>query len=212
MNIISVNRTIAIFNVHPIIICFALQFTGKRGMVMEEKTLDQKIAYDGLIIHVREDKAQMDDGMIVNREVVEHPGGVGIALEDEDGTFFFVKQFRYAQQEVTIEFPAGKKEKGEDPLETAKREIIEETGYEGMDWKYLGKMYPTPAYDTEVIDLYYAKKGRFVGQHLDEDENLNVLKMTLEELTDKIVSMDIPDAKTMGMAFLVMENKKRGNL
>ncbi len=179
---------------------------------MKETTVEKETIYDGLVVHVRKDKAQLDDGRIVDRELVLHPGGVGIALEDEDGSFFFVKQFRYAQQEVTLEFPAGKKEAGEDPLETAKREIIEETGYEGVDWKYLGKMYPTPAYDSEVIDLYYARKGDFVGQHLDDDENLNVYKMTLEELTDRIVNREIPDAKTMGMAFLVMENKKRGNL
>lgn len=177
-----------------------------------EKTITKESVYDGAILHVRKDTAELDDESVVDREVVEHPGGVGIALEDTDGTFFMVRQFRYAQQQETLEFPAGKKEKGEDPLTTAQREIIEETGYEGTDWKYLGKMFPTPAYDTEVIDMYYAKKGKYVGQHLDEDERIDVCKLTLDELSDKILSNAIPDAKTIGMTFLVKENKERGSL
>lgn len=176
------------------------------------KVLEQEKVYDGTILHVRKDTAQMEDGLIVEREVVEHPGGVGIALEEEDGRFFLVRQYRYAQQEETLEFPAGKKEKGEDPLSTAKREIVEETGYEGKDWVYLGKMYPTPAYDTEVIDMYYAVKGKYVGQHLDEDERIEVTKLTLEELSAKILANEIPDAKTIGMTFLVKEKKAKGTI
>ena len=176
---------------------------------MAEKTLTKQLIYDGAIIKVRKDTAETADGQTVNREVVEHPGGVGIALEDEHGKFFLVTQWRYAQEVETVEFPAGKKEKGEDPLTTAKREIVEETGYEGKDWVYLGKMYPTPAYDTEIIDLYYAKKGEFKGQHLDSDENINLSTMTLEELTDAIYTGKIADAKTMGMTFLIKEMKER---
>ena len=81
---------------------------------MEEKTLAKSYVYEGNVVNLREDKAQIDDGQIVDRVVVEHPGGVGIALEDEDGKFFFVKQYRYAQSEVTLEYPAGKREAGEE--------------------------------------------------------------------------------------------------
>lgn len=181
-------------------------------MDLDEKTLKQESVYDGKILHVHKDLAKMPDGTTAPREVVEHPGGVGIALEDESGRFFLVSQYRYAQHEVTVEFPAGKKEKGEDPLTTAKREIVEETGYEGTDWVYLGKIYPTPAYDSEVIDLYYARQGKFVGQHTDEDEYLELSKMTLSELADKIADGMIPDAKTVSMTFLVKEFKERGRI
>lgn len=177
---------------------------------MEEKTLAKSYVYEGNVVNLREDKAQIDDGQIVDRVVVEHPGGVGIALEDEDGKFFYVKQYRYAQSEVTLEYPAGKREAGEDDLNTAKREIVEEVGYEGSEWKYLGLMYPTPAYDSETIGMYYAKKGAYKGQHLDSDENINVYKYTLDEITDMIVKGEIHDAKTIGMTFLVKENKRRG--
>lgn len=179
---------------------------------LEEKTLSKKYVYEGNVVNLREDKAEIADGDIVDRTVVEHVGGVGIALEDEDGKFFFVSQFRYAQQEVTLEYPAGKREKGEDDLDVAKREIVEEVGYEGKDWKYLGLMYPTPAYDSETIGMYYAKKGEYKGQHLDDDENINVSKYSLDEITDMIVRGEIHDAKTIGMTFLVKENKERGNI
>lgn len=179
---------------------------------LEEKTLSKKYVYEGNVVNLREDKAEIADGDIVDRTVVEHVGGVGIALEDEDGKFFFVSQFRYAQQEVTLEYPAGKREKGEDDLDVAKREVVEETGYEGKDWKYLGLMFPTPAYDSETIGMYYAKKGEYKGQHLDDDENINVSKYSLDEITEMIVNGEIHDAKTIGMTFLVKENKERGNI
>lgn len=181
-------------------------------MNFEEKTLTKEEIYNGAIIRVRRDTAQMPDGQIAAREVVEHPGGVGIALEDEDGTFFLVTQWRYAQEQVTLEFPAGKREPGEDPLVTGQREIIEETGYEGTDWYYLGHIFPTPAYDTEVIELYYAKKGPFRGQHLDSDEYINLKKYTLNELTQMVMDRKICDAKTVYMTLLLRELKASGRL
>lgn len=181
-------------------------------MDMEEKTLTKKYVFEGKILNMRKDTAEMPDGLVVDREVVEHPGGVGIALEDEEGRFFFVRQWRYAQGEETLEFPAGKKEAGEDPMTTAQREIIEETGYEGKDWVYLGKMYPTPAYDTEVVTFYYAKKGDFKGQHLDRDEYINLECYTLDEMIAKSVAGEVPDAKTMSMLLLIQAKKERGEL
>ncbi|MCR5229227.1 MAG: NUDIX hydrolase [Solobacterium sp.] len=178
-------------------------------MDLKEKPVEQKYLFRGKIINLRTDRALAPDGCEVYREVVEHPGGVGIALEDEEGKFFFVTQYRYAQEGVFTEYPAGKKEPGEDPLETAKREIIEETGYEGKDFVYLGKMVPTPAYVTEVLDMYYARQGEYKGQHLDEDEKINLSKMTLEEVTEKIVRGEITDAKTITMTFLIREYKER---
>lgn len=178
-------------------------------MTQEEKTLKKEYKYKGRVINVRSDEAQLPDGRIVQREVVEHPGGVVIALEDTDGTFFFVTQWRYAQIRSLLEFPAGKLEKGENPFESAKREIIEETGYEGVDYVDFGEFVPTGAYGQEVIHLYYAKKGKYYGQHLDDDENLNVTKMTLEETIDKIMKGEIIDGKTIALAFKVQEYKKR---
>jgi ADP-ribose pyrophosphatase len=176
---------------------------------LEEKRISSEYKYCGKVINVRVDQARIPNGNMTLREVVEHPGGVGIALEDDEGRFFMVTQYRYAQEQIMLEYPAGKKEKGEDPLTTAKREIVEETGYEGRDFVYLGNMVPTPAYDTEVIELYYARTGKYIGQHLDDDESIRLSRLTLDEITEKIVKGEINDAKTMGMTFLIREYKAR---
>ena len=181
-------------------------------MELKETTISETTVYDGHIIKVRLDEAKLPDGSTAPREVVVHPGGVGIALEDEEGKFFFVTQYRYGQGQVMLEYPAGKKEPGEDPLETAKREIVEETGYEGTGFVHLGSLVPTPAYDTEVIELYYAKQGEFRGQHLDEDENINLTKLSLDEITERIVRGEVTDAKTVAMTFLIKEFKERGTI
>lgn len=172
---------------------------------LEQKTIRSQRIYEGAVFQIRKDEAQMPDGSIVLREVVEHRGGVAIALHDTDDTFFLVTQWRYAQRKPMLEFPAGKKEIGEEAFQTAQREIVEETGYAGKDWHYLGQMVPTPAYDEEVIDMYYAEKGEFLGQHLDPDEQLNVSKMKIDDLIEEIKEGKVTDAKTMVMAFLVRE-------
>ena len=100
---------------------------GKGSDDMKEKTLAQKYLYNGKIVKLREDKAVTSEGCEVERTVVEHPGGVGIALEDEDGRFFFVTQWRYAQGKTTLEYPAGKREKGEEKEEKPKAERQEES-------------------------------------------------------------------------------------
>lgn len=174
-----------------------------------EKQKSSTYIYEGKILKLRKDVVELSDGKCAEREVVEHPGGVGIALEDENGQFYVVRQYRYGQQIEMIEFPAGKHENGEDSLTTAKREIIEETGYEGKDFVYLGEIVPTPAYDSERIQMYYAKQGNFVGQHLDEDEDIEVFQISLETLIDMIVHGKITDSKTVAMAFLVREYKNR---
>ncbi|MBR2810173.1 MAG: NUDIX hydrolase [Solobacterium sp.] len=174
---------------------------------LKETCISSEYLYKGKILNMRHDKALVG-GEVFDREVVEHPGGVGIALEDEKGRFYLVSQWRYGQNKVMKEFPAGKKEKGEEPLVTAKREIVEETGFEGEGFVHLGSLVPTPAYDTEVIELFYAKQGKFVGQHFDEDENVLVSRMTLDEIIADIMSGKIDDAKTVAMAFMIREMKR----
>lgn len=177
---------------------------------LEEKQISSEYVYCGKVIKVRVDQARIPNGNVTLREVVEHPGGVAIALEDEEGKFFLVTQWRYAQEKEVLEFPAGKREPGEDPLTTAKREIAEETGYTAKDFVYLGEMIPTGAYDSEVIHMYYAKTDSYVGEHFDDDENLVPEKMTLAEIVKKIMDGEITDGKTMVMALKIQEMKRNG--
>ena len=95
-------------------------------MDLKEKTIKKDYVYRGLILNVRKDEAETADGQRVPREVVEHPGGVGIAMEDDEGKFFMVTQYRYAQEKVMTEYPAGKREPGETGEEALIRECREE--------------------------------------------------------------------------------------
>ena len=93
-----------------------------------EKRIDGKTLYEGVIVNVHMDRAQLVDGDVVRREVVEHPGGVTVIPVEPDGTVWCVRQFRYPFQREMLETPAGKLERGEDPAECARRELSEETG------------------------------------------------------------------------------------
>lgn len=174
---------------------------------MIEKTKKQTLKYQGHIIRVREDEVEMPDGSFAKRDVVEHPGGAAIALKDEDGKYFIVQQYRYAQEKVMIEFPAGKLNPGEDPLESIQRETIEETGYRAKNIRYLGVMAPTPGYAQEKIYMYHGEVGEYLGQQLDEDEVLSVERWSLNQIIDAIKNGVIEDAKTIIMALMIQESK-----
>ena len=113
-------------------------------MKLTEKTLSQNYVYRGKIVNMRVDDAELENGRVTKREVVEHPGGVSIAALNEKDEMLFVRQFRYPYGEVVLEAPAGKLEKGEDALEAGKRELKEETGATGENYQFLGNLYPPP--------------------------------------------------------------------
>ena len=97
-------------------------------MELMEKTVESRVLFEGKIITVRLDKAELPNGRVASREVVEHPGGVAILPLFDDGTVSLVRQFRYPFQEVVAELPAGKLERGEDHRLAALRELEEENG------------------------------------------------------------------------------------
>ncbi|MBP3891397.1 MAG: NUDIX hydrolase [Solobacterium sp.] len=176
---------------------------------MKEKQISKKYPYKGKVVNIRVDEAEVENGDIVFREVVEHPGGVCIALEDEEGKFTLVLQWRYAQEEELLEFPAGKLEPNENPRDAILRETVEETGYEPIALEEMGMFVPTGAYGQERVYLYYAKQGAYIGQHLDEDEHIQLKKYTLDEIIDLIMSGEIIDGKTCTLAFKLKERKQR---
>lgn len=165
-------------------------------MDLRETSLSADYRYEGKIINLRVDEARLPDGSVASREVVEHPGGVGIIALTDEGEVLLVQQYRYPYGEVTTEIPAGKRDRGEDPLTTGKRELAEETGASADNFTPLGVLYPTPGYCNEVIYLYLATELHFAEQHPDEDEFLDVLRLPLDTLVDKVMAGEIPDAKT----------------
>lgn len=179
-------------------------------MKLEEKTIKKNYVYNGRIINVRNDDAELPNGKPCLREVVEHPGGVCVAAITEDGELLFVRQFRYPYMEIIPELPAGKLEKGEDPFETGKRELEEETGCVADEYYDLGKFYPSPGYCGEIIYLYAAKKLTDTRQRLDEDEFLSVEKIPLEKAVEMVMNNEITDGKTQAAVLKVKLLRDKG--
>ena len=165
-------------------------------MNLRETPVEQQIQYEGRIIRLRVDKAQLPNGKIATREVVEHNGGVCIAALTEQQELLFVRQFRYPYQEVVLELPAGKIDKGEEPLACGKRELTEETGASAQQYRSLGRLYPSPGYCGEVIHLFLATGLSFGRMNLDEDEFLEVERIPLEKAVQMVLDNEVPDAKT----------------
>ena len=153
--------------------------------------------YKGIIVRVRLDDAELCNGKVVKREVVEHPGGVTILPVDEEGNCTMVRQFRYPFGRMMLEAPAGKLEYGEDHRECAVRELSEETGFTADELVYLGGCCTSPGFSTEVLHIYLAL-GLHAGEsHPDQDEFLNVEKIPLHTLSRMVMDGEIDDAKTI---------------
>ena len=165
-------------------------------MHLQEKTVGTEPIFDGKIIKVQRDQAELENGAVVTRELVIHPGGVCIVPVNENGEVYLVKQFRYPFQEVLTEVPAGKLEFGENHRDAGLRELKEETGAECENFEYLGVMYPSVAYLTEKIQMYLATGLKFDKQSLDEDEFLDVIKVKLSDAVDMVLNGEIKDGKT----------------
>ena len=177
-------------------------------MDLSEKMVSSQTIFDGKIIKVTLDQAQLPDGTLAAREVVYHPGGVAVLALDEDKTVYLVRQYRYPIQQLLLELPAGKLDHGaeEDPVLGAQRELSEETGLEAAEWTYLGYTLASPGFCTEKLHMYLARGLTRKKQHLDEDEFLNAESHDLEELVQMIYDCKIQDGKTVS-AILAYYNK-----
>ncbi len=177
-----------------------------------EKTIRKIYVFKGRIVNVRNDDAQLSNGKIVSREVVEHRGGVGILPITAQGEVLLVKQYRYPYEELLLEIPAGKLEPGETPFETGVRELQEETGMNAARYFDLGIDYPSPGYCNEKIHLYAADGLTEIGQQLDEGEFLNVLSVPLTEALTMIYNGELKDSKTVIALMKYHEMQQLGKL
>ena len=179
---------------------------------MLEKTVEEQLIFDGRVITVYHNKAQLSDGSTAMREIVAHPGGVCVAALTDDEELLFVRQFRSPYQEILTELPAGKLERGEDPLKAGIRELSEETGASAQTIRSLGKLYPTPGYCGEIIYLYLATGLSFGEQHPDEDEFLDVLRIPLEKAVGMVMDGELTDSKTQVAVLKIANMKAQGSL
>ena len=165
-------------------------------MELTEKTLSSQPIYNGRIIKVHVDTVELPNGNTSTREIVNHPGGVGILALDQDNNVLTVTQYRYAYQKSLLEIPAGKLEEGEDPYCAALRELQEETGASTDALTPLGDVYPSPGFTDEIIRLYLARNLTWGEMHPDDDEFLDVQRIPFPMLLDQVLRGEITDAKT----------------
>jgi ADP-ribose pyrophosphatase len=179
-------------------------------MDFSEKTVKQDYIFKGEVINLRVDTVTTPAGNLATRELVEHPGGVCVVPLFDDKTVIMEWQYRRPFDTNTYEIPAGKLHYGEDPLECGKRELEEETGYCAHKYIYLGKMYPTPGFCGEIVHMYLAMDLYEGKLNRDEDEFMELERVSLSSLVDKVLSGEIVDAKTALALLKVNEMKNRG--
>ena len=162
-----------------------------------ERQIKSETIYDGRVVKLLKDEVELDDGTRSIREVVKHHGGAAIALKRKDGCFYFVSQYRYAQETEMLEMCAGKLNEGEDPKAAIIRECEEELGFTINNLTDLGYMVPTCGYSSEKIYLFYGEEGEYVGKHFDEDERLDIEVFSIEKIDEMIKEGTLTDAKTI---------------
>ena len=185
-------------------------------MELMEKTVESQVLFSGKIITVRLDRAQLPNGRIASREVVEHPGGVAILPLFDDGTVPLVRQFRYPFGAVVEELPAGKLEKGEDHRLAALRELEEEVGARCGKLTYLGCLYASPGFSSEVLHMD-RHSGWTLGENNHGEEkvtrfykeypNVEIAEFYSDSLSDtplarlaeRVMAGEITDAKTVAL-------------
>jgi len=173
---------------------------------LEEKCLTSEKLLEAKIINVRKDVVMSPKGECF-REVVEHPGGVCILAYTDNQHVILTKQYRYAASQEMIELPAGKLEKNEQPIDCAKRELHEETGYEAKNFEYLGFIYSSPGFCNEKIHLYKATELTFKGTNFDEFELIETMITPIDKAINMVQSGIIVDSKTIfGLFYALKDN------
>ena len=161
-----------------------------------EKTVKANYIFRGKILNLRCDDAELPDGNPCTREFIEHGGGACV-LYVKDGKVLLVRQYRYPYAESIYEIPAGKLDKGEEPIKTAIRELEEEGGLIAEELKLLYVMYPSPGYTNEKIYIYQALSARETAAKLDEGEFLDAEYIPLDQVKQMLLNGEIKDAKTI---------------
>ena len=163
---------------------------------MVESTLERQTVFEGKFLKVRRDLARLPDGATATREFVMHPGAAAMVPIGGDERILVERQFRYAMGQMYVEIPAGKIDAGETSIQTARRELLEETGYEAQQWGFLTRIHPAIGFSDEVMDIYLARDLSLRERAMDVDEVLEIEWVTLGWMMDELRAGRLPDVKT----------------
>jgi ADP-ribose pyrophosphatase len=153
--------------------------------------------FRGKVIELCLETTTLPNDQTVALEIVHHPGGAAIAAVDERGRLCLLRQYRHAAGDWLWELPAGKREQGEDPLDTAQRELEEEAGLRAAAWHKLGTTLTTPGFCDEVIHLYLAQGLTTVAQRLESHELLECHWIPCDQALAWIQDSTLTDAKSI---------------
>ncbi|MGK2964046.1 MAG: NUDIX hydrolase [Tepidiformaceae bacterium] len=161
------------------------------------KVLSSRVVYRGRVFAIQVDELEMPDGVVTTREVLTHPGAVAMVPVTDAGKLLLVTQYRHAAGRRLLELPAGTLEPGEAPAVTAVRELQEEVGMLPSGVEPLGGFFVAPGYASEYIHLFVCTGLTASELAGDEDEDIEVVEMTVEEALGAIESGEICDAKSV---------------
>ncbi|QTX31233.1 NUDIX hydrolase [Aminithiophilus ramosus] len=163
----------------------------------KETALSSKTLFEGRIVTLRVDEVELDSGHRTTREVITHAPAVALIALTDRGEIFLVRQYRHPVGRVILEIPAGLVEPGEEPRETARRELMEEVGQDAGRIEEIGRFYSSPGFSDEVIILFLATELTPRRLEADDDEDLRVLSLPLEDFAQALDEEEIKDSKTV---------------
>jgi ADP-ribose pyrophosphatase len=164
---------------------------------MRERTVESRQIYEGRRVKLHVDSVVLPSGRETTREVVDHPDCVAIVAVDAENNVMLVRQFRYALAQELLEIPAGVIEPGEEPIQSAFRELEEETGYTTAKMERLGGFYSSPGCFTEFLHLFLATELEPGCKAVQEDEIIEVVPIPMEQVRNLIISGELRDAKSI---------------
>ncbi|MEA3358493.1 MAG: NUDIX hydrolase [Thermodesulfobacteriota bacterium] len=170
----------------------------------------KELLYAGRVFKLMRENITLENGVTTNLDIVRHPGASAMVPIYDTNTVLLIKQYRHAVGSFIWEFPAGTLNDSEAPLECAKRELVEETGFNAETWEKLGEITPVPGYSDERIHVFLASDLRPARQNLDSDEVLSVHKIKLNDVVDMVNKGEIQDSKTISSLFMAINWLKKG--